>query len=226
MLLYAVYAGSKLYNLMTPNSDLDVRGVFIEPANIFYSLDTFDYYEDVVSDTALFSLRKFMHLALKNNPNTMDILFAPKFMWLDSTPEWERIYDIRHDILSGRVISAIKGFVFSEYDKWLADKTSRTDHLEKYGYDAKMASHIMRLLFMANSIRATGTYSPTLTDVELRIVYQIKLGQYTKDIVASRIERILPYGFKILTPTLLSEPNYDKINKLVIDLQQKVLNKE
>lgn len=221
MLLHAGYAGSKLYNLVTSNSDEDIRGIFIEPADVFFSLDTFDYYEDIASDTVLFSLRRFMQMALKNNPNTMDILFAHNSTWVTSTPEWAEIYRSRRHIISQKMISATKGFVYQEYTNWLKDKTNRIDQLEKYGYDGKMISHVMRLLFQAESVRHLGMYSPTLWGSERRVVYEMKTGQMSRKQIQSWIDPMIDQW--TITYPLQVEPNYDVVNALVSKLQRQAL---
>lgn len=76
--------GSHAYGLSTPESDLDLRGVCIEPieyivgfANSFEQAENVKYpgYEDS-NDCTIFSLLKFAKLAADANPNVIEILFV------------------------------------------------------------------------------------------------------------------------------------------------------
>src|SRR6185503_19614552 len=104
MLLYAAYAGSTLYNLQLANSDQDIRGIFIEPANVFFSLNPIDFYEDIASDTVLYGLRKFATIALKSNPNALELLFAPVDKWITASVQWFPLYNERKHFVSEKTI--------------------------------------------------------------------------------------------------------------------------
>ncbi|MEG1363728.1 MAG: nucleotidyltransferase domain-containing protein, partial [Clostridia bacterium] len=39
LIIYEYIAGSTLYGLNTPTSDIDIRGVYITPIDRFYSVD-------------------------------------------------------------------------------------------------------------------------------------------------------------------------------------------
>lgn len=223
MLLYAVYAGSKLYDLVTPDSDQDIRGVFIPPVDELYSLNIPDYYEDIPSDTVLFSLTKFANLALKNNPNTLDLLFAPVDKWLYAVPEWDKFYNIRYYILSKRALHAYRGFILQEYDKWLVNKTPRGNLIEQYGYDGKMISHVMRLMYQLADIEMRGTYSPVLLDWQRSVVYGMKTHQmersYVEKVVKGWVDTIKTFKGALL----LDEPDYKLVNRTVVDIHTTVL---
>jgi uncharacterized protein len=221
MLLYSVYGGAQLYDLTTSTSDIDVRGVFIEPPHLFFSLDTMDYYEDTVSDTVLFSLRKFIHLALKNNPNSLELLFAPPSKWIMHTPQWLDIYNIRHKFLSQRAIKAYTGYLYSEYDQW-------KKAYDYYPLDEKKlnkrASHIYRLAYNLVQLKSIQSFSPTLYGEERNDALAIKEGTLSRLQVERLIELELDY-IAMLNPTgrLPLEPDYTYINRLITNIQQRAL---
>jgi hypothetical protein len=220
MLLYSVYGGAQLYDLTTSTSDIDVRGIFIEPPNIFFSLDTMEYYEDTVSDTVLFSLRKFIHLALKNNPNTLELLFAPPYQWITYTPEWIQIFDIRHKFLSQRAIKAYSGYLYSEYEQW---KKAYDYPLDEKKLN-KRASHIYRLTCNLVQIKSVQSFSPTLDGEEKYNALAIKNGILSRLQIERLIELELDY-IDMLNPTggLPVEPDYAYINRIITNIQQRVL---
>lgn len=226
MLLYSVYGGSTLYGIKVPGSDQDIRGVFIEPANVFFSLDTLDYYEDIPSDTVMFSLRKFIQLALKNNPNTLELLFAPWHKWITSTPYWEQIYNIRFSFLSERAVKAYKGFLLQEYDKIVDNKTNRTDLLELYGYDTKAASHVYRLAYNLGQLMSWQQFNPSLSGDQRYTALSIKSGAISKERALECINIELAYVKSHKQSHLPSEPDYKLINTLITGIQQQILYEE
>lgn len=68
--------GSRAFGTASPDSDLDVRGVCIPPARYLVGLSSFEQYEDRAGEVVIYGLAKFARLALANNPNMLDILWA------------------------------------------------------------------------------------------------------------------------------------------------------
>ena len=68
--------GSRAFGTADAESDTDIRGVCIPPPRFLLGLGDFGQYEDTASDTVIYSLAKFTRLALANNPNILDILWA------------------------------------------------------------------------------------------------------------------------------------------------------
>ena len=68
--------GSQAFGTAGPNSDLDVRGVCIPPARFLLGLSSFEQHEDRLGEIVIYGLAKFVRLALANNPNMLDILWA------------------------------------------------------------------------------------------------------------------------------------------------------
>jgi predicted nucleotidyltransferase len=68
--------GSRAFGTAGPDSDLDVRGVCIPPARYLLGLSSFEQFEDRAGEVVIYGLAKFARLALANNPNMLDILWA------------------------------------------------------------------------------------------------------------------------------------------------------
>jgi len=217
MLIYATYAGSTLYNLRTPSSDQDIRGIFIEPADVFFSLNPVDYYEDAASDTVLYSLRKFVNIALKNNPNALELLFAPTSQWITSSMQWMLLYTNRRAFISQRAIKNYRGFIYQEYDNVINGKTTRLELLNTAGYDTKQASMVARLLINLRELKQRGEIQPSLQLHDRSLVYRIKRGDYTKVQVLQILDTLLPI-IDMDSISLPVEPNYQLINDIVIHL--------
>ena len=78
---YVVYdatVGSRAYGLERDGSDVDVRGVYLPPADLHWSLDGVpEQIEDPDADRVYWEYEKFVRLALKSNPNILEVLWTP-----------------------------------------------------------------------------------------------------------------------------------------------------
>ncbi|CAN5195005.1 hypothetical protein BH11BAC5_BH11BAC5_05390 [soil metagenome] len=77
-LIFEAVAGSRAYGLDTATSDTDIRGVFVLPKDIFYSLEYTAQVNNETNDIVYYELKKFMELLLKNNPNIIELLNVPE----------------------------------------------------------------------------------------------------------------------------------------------------
>lgn len=77
LILFECISGSRAYGLATPESDKDIKGVFILPRNEFYGLDYVDQVSDATNDVVYYELRRFVELLSKSNPGALEMLYAP-----------------------------------------------------------------------------------------------------------------------------------------------------
>lgn len=78
LILLETLSGSRAYGLDTPQSDTDLRGVFILPPDGYFG---FGYCGQVCSernDHVYYELGKYLQLLAKNNPSSIELLFAPQ----------------------------------------------------------------------------------------------------------------------------------------------------
>ena len=74
LLLLQCISGSKAYGLDTPESDTDIKGVYILPKRNFYSLNVTDQVSNEKNDIVYYELKRFIDLLEKNNPNILELL--------------------------------------------------------------------------------------------------------------------------------------------------------
>ena len=77
-LIFGAITGSKAYGLDTETSDTDIRGVFVLPKNLFYSLEYVPQVSNESNDIVYYELKRFMELLSKNNPNIIELLNVPE----------------------------------------------------------------------------------------------------------------------------------------------------
>ncbi len=77
LIIYRCLVGSRAYGLSTQDSDDDVRGIYLPPANFHWSLYKLPEQNESVGgnqDEVYWELEKFLRLALKANPNVLETL--------------------------------------------------------------------------------------------------------------------------------------------------------
>ncbi len=90
-LIFEGIVGSRAYGLDTASSDTDIKGVFVLPRDLFYSLDYMPQVSNETNDTVYFELKRFIELLAKNNPNILELLALPEECILYRDPLMERI---------------------------------------------------------------------------------------------------------------------------------------
>jgi len=76
-LIFEAITGSKAYGLDTAKSDTDIRGVFVLPKELFYSMEYTPQASNESNDIVYYELKRFMELLSKNNPNIIELLNVP-----------------------------------------------------------------------------------------------------------------------------------------------------
>ncbi|MBT34044.1 MAG: nucleotidyltransferase [Thalassobius sp.] len=90
-LLFECISGSKAYGLDTPQSDTDIKGVFILPQNHFYGFEQAEQVSNASNDIVYYELRKFVDLLAKNNPNLLEMLHTPEDKVLYKHPLFDKL---------------------------------------------------------------------------------------------------------------------------------------
>jgi len=131
--LFKIKSGSHLYGLNTPTSDLDYVGVYIEdtfedfidPFNTKDEMDTSikskkengKNDKDAV-DEKYFHLKKFIKLCADNNPNVLEMLFAPEDCIEYVDPDFKSlILDHPEMFVNAKLIDRFIGYAKSQEQK-------------------------------------------------------------------------------------------------------------
>lgn len=78
LIIFETISGSRAYGLSTPESDTDIKGVFVLPKSKYYGLDYIEQVNDENNDVVFYELGRFMELLSFNNPNIIELLYSPK----------------------------------------------------------------------------------------------------------------------------------------------------
>jgi predicted nucleotidyltransferase len=78
LIVYECISGSRAYGLDTPESDTDIKGVFILPQDEIYGLNYTAQVSNETNDIVYYELGRFIELLAVNNPNIMELLATPE----------------------------------------------------------------------------------------------------------------------------------------------------
>ncbi|WP_460677099.1 nucleotidyltransferase domain-containing protein [Hymenobacter coalescens] len=77
LILFEAVSGSRAYGTNLAHSDTDLKGVFVLPERQFLGLNYVPQVANDSNDEVFYELRRFVELALKNNPNVLELLGSP-----------------------------------------------------------------------------------------------------------------------------------------------------
>jgi len=235
---YLTQMGSVAYGCSIDTSDVDLYGFCIPERDMIFShlrgeingfgsqKKRFDSWQqhhvkdgEKEYDFQIFSIVRYFHLCMENNPNCIDALFVPQNCIIHSTAIGNLMREHRREFLHKGCWPKLRGYSFSQMHKMTIKNpepgSKRYEDVQKYGWDRKFGLHVVRLLLQAEQIL-------TLGDLDLQrdreILKAIRRGEWTekdvKDFFAAKekdMERIyneskLPWG-----------PDEPKIKELLLN---------
>lgn len=228
------YRGSVAHGMYIPSGtpdsidDIDLLGFYIGPKEHYLGFGRKDCYEKWIGeyDIVCYELRKLIGLLYKSNPNVLSLL------WLDSkmikySTDASQMLIANKDLFVSKLAynsfcvyaySQLKGIEKSEYKGYMGSK--RKELVDRFGYDTKYASHLIRLLKMGIEFL---TYGELYVDRSVRgdacDLLAIKKGMYTlKSIKQWAAELFSQIDRAKLLSALPDKPDKDKVEKLLITL--------
>ena len=196
--LYCAESGSRAWGFASPDSDYDVRFVYIRPKDFYLRLeptrDVIEWQVDEVWDINGWDIQKALRLLYKSNPTL--------FEWNGSsvvykiTDEWERVAEIinRYFIKKSGLyhyLSMAKG----NYREYLKGEQVR---LKKYFY-------VLRPLLACKWILAEGTPPPML--------FSELVEKYLDDEIRADVDNLLK--LKMQSPEIGTGNRIDCINSYI-----------
>ena len=105
--------GSYAYGTNNENSDIDIRGIFLNSREELLSGGFIDKCEQVVNeatDTTIYSLSKIVSLLANVNPNTIEMLGLDDDQYMYLSPEGQMLVDNAHLFLSKKCANSFGGY--------------------------------------------------------------------------------------------------------------------
>lgn len=125
-----VKGGSNAYHLSSESSDFDLRGITIENEDTLLGIRKFDCFVNKETDTTIYGLKKFISMAMKSNPNALELLFTDKEDIIYCSDIGKLLLENRDTFLSKQILKPIYGIAANNEKRYL--NPSISSPLSKY----------------------------------------------------------------------------------------------
>lgn len=221
--------GSFAHGLNTKDSDHDYIGIYADPPEALIGVKAQRgairdrskpegvKSESGDSETTYYGLRKYAQLAAESNPTIMTLMFTPNL----ASPDLIDLQGNRNMFLSRRITNRHIGYADSMAAQITGTRSPRTNRPElvaKHGYDTKAAFHAIRLLIQGHEMLTWQTMRMPMWELHREDLMAIRNGETPLDVTLAEIAHWRDAIVRAdTTTTLPDEPNYDRINKWLID---------
>lgn len=213
-IIHACLSGSHAYGTSRPDSDLDIRGVFMANVDEFLKFQPPIQELELDGDVKFFEIRKFLSLCLKGNPHQLEILFSPRLSERE-TITWKTIrslLDNGHILNKDAIRSAYGGYAKGEYEN-LKRNPNHPRYLKRWG-------HIFRLFDQGCDLLSNGTMNVKLDNDSIEFIKAVYDKQFTESQLNALYEEKDAkfrrcYEFSKLPP----DSNWNKVEQTVIEIR-------
>ena len=207
--IYRCVVGSRAFGLDDENSDTDLRGIYLPPADVHWSMfGVPEQLENKEREECYWELQKFLILALKANPNILECLFTPLVEYADETAR--ELLAMRGIFLSKLVYQTYNGYVMSQFKKLEQDLRSAGEIKWKH------AMHLIRLLVQGIGILRESDLTVRV-EANRQTLLSIKRGETDwRAVNELRLNLHKEFERAFSDTSLPERPNYEKANEFLI----------
>lgn len=230
----SVWRGSVAHGTYVPNDDplsiddKDLMGICIPPVEYYVGLREFGSrgtheIQHDPWDVVIYEHRKALRLLAKGNPNMLCMLWAPpEFTW-HYTAAGEALLASKSLFATKAAYPAFRGYAQSQlkkmqkgvYHGYMGEK--RRALVDKFGYDTKNASHLIRILRQGIDFMNSGELEVYRSDAAQLVA--IKRGEYSFEYVSELAQELDTLLAKAGESSKLPEkPDWDAINELAVHM--------
>jgi predicted nucleotidyltransferase len=210
-IIYRCQVGSKAFGLANHESDDDLRGIYLPPARLHWSLRRLPEqleYNNGQQDEVYWELEKFLRLALKANPNVLEALWTPMIDLANDTASELRA--MRQAFLSKHVYKTYSGYVLSQFRRMSnAYKTAGT-------YKPKHAMHLIRLLYSGIAALETGEICIDVAELRKELLGIRNYELPFDDVMQRALELDEVFQMAFNRTCLPEQPDYETVNAFLI----------
>lgn len=211
-----VVAGSIGYGTSISTSDIDLRGVTVELKRDLLGLSSFEQFQDQMTDTVIFGLKKFIHLCLKANPSALEILGAQDEFCINISPEGRLLRDNINLFLSKKIIETFGNYAAAQLVK-MYEKIRAGQQLDNVRLN-KHAMHVIRVLMTGTDIldgKGVIVYREEARDM----LINIREGRYNIDEFQALANQLRGDFDRAAKNTQLPDfPAYDAVEELMMNI--------
>jgi predicted nucleotidyltransferase len=222
-LILVAQMGSFAYGMATPESDVDLLGVYVAPTEDFLGVadptkKDMTAHKAVVGgdDFTYHELAKYCGGALGANPTLLELLWVDEYMTLN--PWGKVLIDNREAFLSNTVRNSFGGYALQQ-----AKKLEKRQDEGREGYDsnlknrfAKHTRHCFRLLRQGAELLTTGQMRVRLTQEERDDLFA--LGESSPEEFIARFKEEFA-KFDALPSVLPDRPDVERVDNMVREIR-------
>lgn len=234
-----VLVGSGVHGVSIANQDdRDEMGICIEPAEYVVGLKHFEQYEFRTQgvgsgrrsgpgdlDLTIYSLRKWLRLALQGNPTIILPLFVPEEEIVSITQAGRDLRDAAHMVASKQAGHRYLGYMQSQRERLLGTRggrhggKGRPELTEQFGFDTKFAMHMVRLGIQGVEYLETGRLTLPLPEPHRTWLKELRVGGHSQEEAIEMAEELENRVKELLdgASPLPDHPDYEWANDFLIE---------
>lgn len=226
--------GSQNYKLDTNESDVDTKLILLpslqEVAEGKHPIST-THITEFGEHTSFTDVRNYFNSLRKQNINFIETLFSP---WIIVNKKYEeefkQLFLIRELIARYNEIKAIKTVAGIAKDRYKAIQnlnSNRKDLIEKYGYDGKAVSHLIRISDFLYKYIGGLPYNKCIVPTLKKLILELKQNKISKD-MGLEIARVEYDGIQSMVNHACEnkeETVNSKTEKVLADIQYNIVKK-
>lgn len=224
--------GSIAHNTYEENvthDDKDIMGIFVPPEDVVFGIRNMETIERMINeklsqkrtviwDIVYYSLPKYLNLILKQNPNVIMLLWLSDKHYITKTKFGKRLIDVRDKLISKRCYDSFCGYAHGQLHRMTHHAPTgrmgakRKELVERFGYDVKNASHLIRLLKMGLEVLTTGEMQVERSDNNMLL--EIKRGEWP-------LKKVLEYSdklFQLMDEAYVRSPLQNRVDESVVNV--------
>jgi len=230
------YRGSISHGTYRPNSepnsidDKDIMGICIPSIDYYYGLKIFGSRGTVEIkegewDIVLYELTKAIRQLEKGNPNILSLLWLEPQYYLKITEEGQMLLDNKHLFVGKHIYHSYVGYANGQLHRmthaackgYMGEKRKRL--VEKYGYDCKNGSHLIRILRMGIEFLTDGELHVLRNDAQQLL--EIKAGEWSLEKVKEEAEKLFELAKTAYVQSHLPvKSDHVEVNQLCVDIAE------
>ncbi len=214
-IIYRCVVGSRAYGLDTDDSDTDLRGIYLAPADLQWSLyGAPEQFEDNAAQSCYWELQKFLAMALKANPNILECLYSPPVE--KQTALATELLALRERFLSQMIFQTFNGYAMSQFRKIEQDLRNHGEVRWKH------AMHLLRLLLTGAAALREG-HVPVRVGAHRERLLAVKRGEVPwPELDAWRKELHRDFESALATTRLPERPDYEAANLFLLKARRQM----
>jgi len=232
--ILTAYRGSIAHGMYVPQNDpnciddKDVMSVCIPPLDYYLGLKEFGNKgtrEIMIDewDIVIYEFKKFINMLIQGNPNVLSMLWLEGKHYIKLTNAGQKLIDNRNLFVGRHVYRSFTGYAYGQLHRMTHSACNgymgakRKQLVDKFGFDVKNASHLIRLLRMSIEFLKDGELYIKREDAPQLL--EIKRGEWSLDKVKAEADRLFKLAEDAyLHSSLPKGPDVGAINELCIEI--------